>query len=109
MPSIIAAGSVVSTPGVEQILATVSVNRTVIGLVGVSTLAQGDGIAIRVYRRVLASGTDRLIEEQWLTGPQPVSQIAITLPYTAPEVNYRLAIFQVRGVARTLSYSLEQP
>lgn len=116
MASVLANGNTASVVGAEVTLAAIVLNRTAVASVGLVNMAAGDIVGLRLYRRVIAGGTLRLLAESWYTCRQYNQAVLgsnstawLGMPVTSPEMGYELRLIQPRGAVRMFIWTVEQP
>lgn len=106
MSTTISTGTLVTTVGVEQTVATLTGEGSYVLKLDLSAMAVGDTVYIRAREIVSSGGTLRLSEEQVLTGVQ-ADGVSNTIPIsvaTGGTLSFR--VLHSAGVSRSIPWAV---
>ena len=107
----VATGTQVCSISTEHTLATSTSAGSFVLVLDLAAAQSGDSFTIRVYRKVLNSGTLRLLFKWTVLGEDIASEaedpIVQSVPFASPGTQISVTIEQTAGTGRSVDWSLE--
>lgn len=102
---IVEATGTLTADGTEQTLATIAAPRTLVCVIDLSNLADGDVINVGAYRKVVSGGPHQLLWTEYITGVV-VDSVLLSAAMPSPHSGY-FTLQQVAGTYRQFAWSIE--